>query len=164
MLTLIFYPSPISPTSCWFFLKNSEMVKYVTIACPSIQLVQLVFIRDIHAKFGISNSPSSPDIWENPDGGISNFRISGQSFINKNCHNSRTSHDIDMKLGPIIKRDKRNTSTLKKFDDYTVSTNCDVIVFFSIYCKFAAIRKRDSGCLVYTIYIFINSNLLLYRT
>ena len=64
-----------------------------------------------------------------------------------------------MKLGPIIKRDKRNTSTLKKFDDYTVSTNCDVIVFFSIYCKFAAIRKRDSGCLVYKIYIFINSNL-----
>ena len=48
---------PISPTSCWFFLKNSEMVKYVTIACPSIELVQLVFIRDIHAKFGISNSP-----------------------------------------------------------------------------------------------------------
>ena len=32
------------------------------------------------------------------DGGISDFLISGQSFLKENCHNSRTSDDIDMKL------------------------------------------------------------------
>ena len=47
----------------------------------------------------------------NPDGGIFNFWISGQSFIKENCHNSRTDNDIDTKLGPIAKLDKRNTAT-----------------------------------------------------
>ena len=34
-------------------------------------------MRDIRAKFGIPNSPESPDIGQNSDGGISDFRISG---------------------------------------------------------------------------------------
>ena len=38
----------------------------------------------ICAKFGIPNLPQSPDIGENSDEGISDFRISGQSLINKN--------------------------------------------------------------------------------
>ena len=59
--------------------------------------------------------------------------ISGQSFINENCHNSTTSQDIDMKLGPVTKLDKRNMSTLKNFDDGVMSANCDVTVFFLIY-------------------------------
>ena len=33
--------------------------------------------------------------------GISDFRIADQSLINKNCHNFKTSNDIDMKFGPI---------------------------------------------------------------
>ena len=60
--------------------------------------IQNHFIRDIHAKFGIPNLPQSPDIDQNPDGGISDFRISGQSLIKENYHNSRTSDEIDMKL------------------------------------------------------------------
>ena len=28
--------------------------------------------------------------------------------MKRNCHNSRTSDDIDMKLGPVTKPDKRN--------------------------------------------------------
>ena len=40
--------------------------------------------------------------------GISDFRISGQSFIKENCHNSRTIDDTDMKLGPINKLEKGN--------------------------------------------------------
>ena len=43
----------------------------------------------ICAKFGIPNLSQSPDI-----GGISDFRISGQPLINKNCYNSRTSNDL----------------------------------------------------------------------
>ena len=37
-----------------------------------------------------------------------------------------------MKLGPVTKLDKRNTATLKKFDDDIMSGNCDVSVFFLI--------------------------------
>ena len=63
------------------------------------------------------------------DGAISNVLISGQSLINKNCNNSRTSHDIDMKLGPVTKLDKESTSTSKTFDDKVMSANCYVIDF-----------------------------------
>ena len=41
--------------------------------------------------------------------------------------------------------------------------NCDVIVFFPIYSQFSAIRKPDSGHMVYKTYIFINKNLLYYK-
>ena len=68
-----------------------------------------------------------------------------------------------MKLGPVTKLDKRNKTTLKKKlgDDLA---NCDVIVIFSIYDQFGAIRKPDSECIVCKIYIFINSNLYLTKT
>ena len=62
----------------------------------------------------ITNSSQSPDIGQNSDGGISDFRISGQSFIKENCHNSRTSDDIDMTLGPITELNKKNEVTSKK--------------------------------------------------
>ena len=44
---------------------------------------------------------------------ISDFQISGQSFIKRNCHNSRTSDYIDMKLGPVTKLVKKNNATSK---------------------------------------------------
>ena len=40
-------------------------------------------------------------------------RISAQSFIKRNCHNSGTSDDIDMKLGRVTKLQKTQTSNLK---------------------------------------------------
>ena len=97
------------------------------------------------------------------DGGISDFRIPGQPFIKENCHNSRTSHDIDMKLGPVTKTDNGNTSTSRKFYYDVMSGNCDVLIFFPIYGQLAAIRKPDSGRMVYKTYIFINNNLLPYK-
>ena len=57
------------------------------------------------------------DILQNSDGGISDFRISAQSLIKGNCHNSRANHDIDMILGSVTKLDKRNKTTSKKLDD-----------------------------------------------
>ena len=48
----------------------------------------------------------------------------------KSCLNSRTSNDIDMKLGPVTKLDKRNTATSRKLDDNVLSTNGDVTVTF----------------------------------
>ena len=64
------------------------------------------------------------------DEGISDFWISGQSLIKGNCHNSRTSDGIDMKLGPVTKLDKRNKTISKKIDHDVMSQNCDVIVIF----------------------------------
>ena len=113
---------------------------------------------NIHAKFGIPNSPQSPDIGQNSDEGVSDFRISVESFINKN---TRTSYDIHIKLGPVTKLDKGNTEMSKTFDDDAMSANCDVIVFFPIYGQFAAIWKPDSGRMVCKTYIFVNNNNLL---
>ena len=117
------------------------MVKAVTLAFCSIKQD---FIRDIRAKFGIPNLPQSSDIGQNSDGGISDFRISGQSLIKENCHDSRTS-DIDQKLGPVTKIHKRNITKSKKFDDEVMSENWDVVVIFSSFGQFGVIRKPDSG-------------------
>ena len=37
-----------------------------------------------------------------------------KSFMNKNCHNSTNTNDIDMKLKIVKKPDMRNMKTLKK--------------------------------------------------
>ena len=66
-----------------------------------------------------------------------------------------------MKLGPVIKLDKRKN--VKKIADEFMSTNCEVILIFPIYGQFGAIRKPDSKCIVCKTYIFINSNLLSYK-
>ena len=79
---------------------------------------------------------------KNPDGCISDFHISGQSLIKRNCHNSRTSADLDMKLRPVTKINKRNKSTSKKFVDDVMSENSDVTDIFPIYGQFGAIGNR----------------------
>ena len=50
-----------------------------------------------------------------------------RSLVSKNCHNSRNSNDIDMKLGPVTKLSKKNTTTSDVF-----LANYDFIVIFSI--------------------------------
>ena len=56
------------------------------------------------------NLPHSADIGKNTVWGISDFQISVKSLINENCDNYRTSHDTDMKFGPVTKFDKKNTA------------------------------------------------------
>ena len=103
----------------------------------------------------------STDIGQNSDRGTSNFRISSQFLKKENCHNSRTKDDISMKLGPVIKLEKRNKTTSKKFVDDVMLANCDIIV---IYRQFGAIRKLGSGFIVFeTFYIFNNHNLFSYK-
>ena len=60
-----------------------------------------------------------------------------------------------MKLGPVTKHDKRNTTTSKKFDHDVMSEDCDVIVIFAIYSQFGAIPKPDAGRMVCKTYILI---------
>ena len=83
--------------------------------------------------FGIPKSSQSPDIGQNSDGGIFNFWISGQSLIKENCHNSKLSDDMEIKLGPVTEINMRNKTTSKKFEDDVMSANCDAIVIFPIY-------------------------------
>ena len=45
-----------------------------------------------------------------------------------------------------------------------MSANCDVIVIFPIYGQFPTIQKPDSRRMVYKTYIFINNNLLSWKT
>ena len=91
----------------WFSLNSSETVKSVTQAFCSIQEH---FIRNTFTKVGIPNLPQSRNK-QNSDRGTSDFQIYGHSIVNENCHNFRTSNDTDVKLGPVSKLDKRNTST-----------------------------------------------------
>ena len=69
--------------------------------------------------------------------------------------NSRTSNDIDIKLEPVAKLDKRNKINSRELYDDIMSSDCDVIVIFPIYGQFEAIWKPDSGHIVCKMYIFI---------
>ena len=133
-------------------LNNSKTVKSVTLAFCSIQKL---LIRDIHTNLGIPNLSQSPDIGKNSDGSISDFWISGQFLIS-----SKTSDDIDMKLGSVTKIDKRKTKTTKKFHDDVMSANCDVIIIFAIYSQFGTIWILDSTHMVCKCCIVINGKLL----
>ena len=68
-----------------------------------------------------------------------------------------------MKLGPVTKIEKRNKTTLAKFDNDVMSADCDVIVILAICGQFGAIWKPDSRHIVCKTYIFIISNLLSYK-
>ena len=81
-----------------------------------------------------------PDIGLNLEGGISDFQISSQSLIKKNCYNSRTSNDIGIKLGPVIKLNKKNTVTLKKL----TMMSCQQIVMSLLFFQFMA-NLEQSG-------------------
>ena len=65
-----------------------------------------------------------------------------------------------MKLGPVTNFNKRIMATSRKFDDDVISTN---YIFFPSYAQFSAVRKSDSGAMLYKIYIFTNNNLFHYK-
>ena len=68
--------------------------------------------------------------------------MSGQSLIKENCHNSRASDDIDMKLGPVSKIDKKNKTTSKK---NLTMTSCQKIVTSSLFFAFLANLEQSGG-------------------
>ena len=102
--------------------------------------------------------PKSPDIENNSNGSISDIRISRQSLIKENCHNSRIS--IDMKLGLVSLLDKQNKTTSRLFDYGFIAAKCNAIVIFAINDRFGAIQKPDFERMVCKTYIVISSNLL----
>ena len=48
----------------------------------------------------------------------------GQYLIKQNCHNSRTSDDIDITLGRVSKRDRRNKTRSKKL---VMMSCCEIV-------------------------------------
>ena len=124
------FKEPCFSFPCWWFsLNNSETVKAVILVFCSIQWH---FIENTRVKFGILDWPLSLDIGKSSDRGISDFRVSVQFFINENCHNSRTSHDIDMKLPPVTMLDKRNTATSKTIDNDVISKIVTSLSYFQL--------------------------------
>ena len=79
--------------------------------------IQQHFIRNIHVKFGVTHLLLSRGIEKKSDGVISDLQIFFQSSINEKFHNSRTSRDIGMKLGPVIKLDKKSMVKPNQIDD-----------------------------------------------
>ena len=68
--------------------------------------------------------------------------------MKENCHNSRTGDGIDMKLGSVTKRDQRNKTTSKRFDDGVMSTNCDItVIFFRFMINLEQPGSRTHGAL-----------------
>ena len=69
-----------------------------------------------------------------------------------------------MKHGPVTKIEKRKKKCQKKFDDDVMSVNCEIIVIFSIYGQFGAIRKPGSGRIVCKTYILLIAAFYLTKT
>ena len=137
VLTLIWVGSGITPSPpCWFSSSKSETVKTVILEFCNIQWH---FIGKIHAKFWIRNLSQSPDIGQNSEEGIYDFRISGQSLINENCCNCRTSNDIDMKLGPVTNLGKRTRQRQKNWWWRHVSKcRCQILDLWPIWSNLEA--------------------------
>ena len=57
---------------------------------------------------------------------------------------SRTNNDINMKLGPVTKLDKRKTTTSKNLSGDVVSANYDVIVILMIDLEQSGNRIQDA--------------------
>ena len=102
-------------------------------------------------------------IFSKTDKGYFRFQA-GQFLIKRNCHNFRSSDDIDIKLEPATKLDKRNKKPSKTFDHHIMPENCDAIAIFPIYSQFGGTQKLDSRRIVCKTYILINSNLYLTKT
>ena len=102
--------NPLSPFFYWSSHNNSETFSNISLE-----------------RF-VPNSPQSPYIRQSQtrEWGISDFRIFGQYLIKEDCHNSRTSNDICVKLQSLTECDKRNTTTSKKLDDNVISANYEV--------------------------------------
>ena len=93
----------------------------------------------------ITNNKQSSDIGKTQTGVFYDFRISVRSLIKENCHNSRTSDDTDMKLGPVTKPDKRNKTTSKNL----TMTSCRETVMSLSFFGFLPNLEQSGGLILY---------------
>ena len=97
------------------------------------------------------NCTSLQTFRKNSDEGISNFRICGQFFLNKNYHNFRTSHYIDMILWGVTNHDKSITTTSQSLTMESF-LNFFYVVFFQFIASLQppTIRILDAWCIKLT--------------
>ena len=74
-----------------------------------------------------------PDIGQDSDCSISEFWISGQSFIEISCQNSRARDDIDMKFGPV-----NLTRVTKQCQENLITMSCQKTVTSLPFFQFKA--------------------------
>ena len=73
---------------------------------------------------------------------ISRFLVN-PFLIKENCHNSRTSADADMKLGPVSKLDKRKKNPVKKVSQWLhVKNIVTSLSFFRFMANLELSRSR----------------------
>ena len=105
---------------CLFALNNWKTIKAVNLAFSNFKSK---LNKDSHAKFGILDVFHFPDVGKtHSDEDIFNLRISDRI--------SRSSNDINMKLGLQSKLAEKNTITLKEINVNFISPKYDVIVIF----------------------------------
>ena len=133
-LTLILVVDGEQFYSPWWFSFNNSKGKAVILAFCSAAFGKILF-GTFAPNLVFLTRPSLQIL------GISEFRISRQSLIKGNCHNSRASDDIDMKLGTVTKIDKRNKTTLKKL----TMTSFRKTVTSLPYFQFTANLEQSGG-------------------
>ena len=72
---------------------------------------------------------------------ISGFPV--KSFINKNCPNSKTSNNIDMKLGPVTKLVKKIQQRQKSLTMTSCWQMMTSLSLFQVYGQFGVIRNPN---------------------
>ena len=83
--------------------------------------------------------------------------------MNENCYNSRITNDIDMKIGPVTKIDKRNTTISKKL----MITPCREIVTSLLFLEFMvnfkqfASRISDAWSIIFTFLLNVTFHLTI---
>ena len=105
---------------CWFFLNNSETVQGVTLANAAFSNILLeTFMPNL--VFLIC--PSVQILGKTQTGVFPIFEF-------QNCHNTRTSDDSDMKLGPVTKLGKRTKQRQKNLTMTSCRKNMTSLPFF----------------------------------
>ena len=79
-------------------------------------------VRTVYYTLIMSELAPSSDVSQNPYRIIFDFWISVKFLIQKNCYNSRTTNDIDIKLGPVTKPEFTQNSSKKCWRWFSLRT------------------------------------------
>ena len=87
-----------------------------------------------------------------------------QSLMKENCHNSRTSEDIVMKLGPVTKLDKRSKTGSKKLSMTTCQQIEMSLSFFRFMTNLEKCESRipDAWSVKLTFSLIVTFSLCVY--
>ena len=121
---------------------NLDRHSFRRVSGDSPETVQKLYLstkfphQEIRWNYGVLHSSGALNVqrkvWDCRNLSLSN--ILNPNLVGENCHNSRISDNIDMKLGPVTQLDKRNKTTSKKL----TITSCRQTVVSLSYFRFMA--------------------------